>query len=566
MRRRDISKLILASAGVAGSARTAAGASSTFSWDALREPGYIRVPDGTYHIHRKLQTISPNTIVGDSRDRTVLLAEPFDDYVLEVGNDMATPNAGAIQRMRFFGARGNLGCLHMNRLSHMWHLDELVFSGGPCPALVIDNCWDSNYTNIDIFSHIGKSADPANGASVIFRSGCNNIYCRGLRIEGALSGGLYVNGGPIYVVTGKIDDGAQHPQTAAAATVGRSGGLVLDDFYLGGTLGHFHIDVAGSLKLGKVLLDGGTDYIAAIGDHRQWWHANAESLPGVSAAFMGPMIGELDLGQAQFNRFHPSLETETRAAVYSKIYPIRQVHNLAVTAYAALNGHTIRVSTTLRSAHDELFKNSILVHNATGTEAGASPGARRRILHSSRNGDLVLQGPQPVILDGDWSIEYCAQHATPIRYRSVSLEAGLPLFATVCAPVRITSGLTYISQPSESAYGSTAFEVSGDQLARARDLQGLYLIDDETGEPYYIQYGLDARHRIGIIYDRTIGLDTGHTFSIVAGYAADVDVRGGVARWYFAGVEHRARVADLSAYGYSSAQVPLWAFRSSFGA
>jgi hypothetical protein len=65
---------------------------------------------------------------------------------------------------------------------------------------------------------------------VIFRNACNNIYCQGLRIEGAHSGGIYTDGGPIYVVTGKIDDGFGGPQSTAAITVTAGGHLVLDDF------------------------------------------------------------------------------------------------------------------------------------------------------------------------------------------------------------------------------------------------------------------------------------------------------------------------------------------------
>jgi len=559
MDRRELSKLLLATtAGAPAPGHPEPDASSP--WEALNRTLYVRVPPGRYPVRQKLQTTLQNTIIGESRQSSVLLPAHFADYVLEIGNGKPGPNAGTIQRLRFYGVQGNLGCLHMNTLSHMWRLEELLFSGGPCPALVVDNCWDSNYSDIDVLGHIGPPGDPARGASVIFRNGCNNIYCRGLRIEGALSGGLYIDGSPIYVVTGKIDDGFGTPQTAPAITITADGFLVVDDFYLGGMRDQFHIDIAGSVRLGNVLLDGGTNRPAAINDRRAWRHLNAQTFPHAAETFFGPYLPLLDLGTAQFRRSHASVGTVTPAAIYSRIHPLRQVENLTTLANGSAADNTIRVSTTLRRPHGDLFKNSFLVHNATGTAARPIAGARRRILRSFNDGTLLLQGSQPVILDGDWSVEYCASHCTPLRHRNAVLDRDQSLFARVAQSLTISGPLIYVSAPGDPAYGTTKLRLQGADLSHGQDLRGLYLTDNATGEPFYIQYGLDSRDAIGVIYDRRGALRSEHTFSVVAGYAADVEVRGDVATWHFAGKQHRAALRELSEAGYEPEQAPLWDF------
>jgi hypothetical protein len=512
MRRRDIPKVLLASA--AGATLPAAVAdeasAATDLRKALQSHGTVRVPIGAYQLTSKLQTLIQNNISGDSRHDSVLRPSGFPDYVLEVGNGQPGPNAGKIERLRFYGAAGNLGCLHMNHLSHMWRLEDLLFSGGPCPALVVENCWDSNYTDIDILGHVTRGDDPAKTAAVIFRQACNNIYCRGLRIEGAHSGGIYIDGGPIYVVTGKIDDGFGGPQTAAAITVAAGGHLVVEDFYLGGMRDQFQIDVAGTLKLGRVCLDGGTNK-PAIYDHRAWRHLDVESSPGFSAASIGPQIDVLDLGGAEFRRTHPSVETETPAAVYSRIHPIRQVGNLRTVANGAVSGNSIVIGTSLRAAHNDLYTNSFLVHNGDR--------GRRKILRSFVDGKLLLEDTRPVALDGDWSVEYCENHYTPILHENVWLAPGQTLFAVVSSKVVIASAPKYVTSPADAAYGTTKFKISGEGVASGRDIAGLFLINNVTGEAYYIQYGVDQHDFVGIIYDLRDALAVNDEFSIVAGHS-----------------------------------------------
>ena len=516
MRRRDVPKVLLASLADAELSPAQAATESNLEarlQEALRARGAVHVAVGTYQLTSKLQTLVQNDIAGDSRHDTVLHPSGFPDYVFEVGDGRPGPNAGRITRLKLSGAAGNLGCLHMNSLSHMWHLDDLIFQGGPCPALVVDSCWDSNYTNIDILGHVSPGTDPAKTSAVIFRNGCNNIYCRGLRIEGALSGGIYTDGGPVYVVTGKIDDGFGGPQTAAAVTVAPTGYLVIDHFYFGGMLNQFHIDVAGTLKLGRVALDGGTNRPAAIHDRRAWAHINALTRPTFSAASGGPFLPGLDLGEAEFRRYHPGVNTETPAAVYSKIHPIRQVKHLAVRSNSTARSNTIEVATSLRDAHHDLYKNSFLVHNATGV--------RRKILTSSNSGELTLEGATPVITDADWSIEYCETHDTPIRYKNAWLDRGQSLFATVASRATLTGTPTYISDPGNEAYGTTKVRITSGKLGPGRDVTGLFLVDNVTGTACYIEYGIDSRGDIGLIYDRRATLDLAHDFSVVAGHISE---------------------------------------------
>jgi hypothetical protein len=517
MRRRDIPKVLLASVvtGQPPAAQPAANLSTVDLQSLLRVRGAVRIPAGTHQVTGKLQTLVPNDISGDSRHDTALVPDSFADFVFEVGNGSPGPNAGRIARLKFHGAHRNLGCLHMNTLSHMWHLDDLIFQGGPCPALVVDNCWDSNYTNIDILGHVSPGDDPAKTAAVIFKNGCNNIYCRGLRIEGGLSGGIFVDGGPIYVLSGKIDDGFGGPQSAPAVTVVATGALILDNFYFGGMLNRFHLDVSGMVRLGKVAFDGGTNSPAAINDRRAWSHIDKKTHPSVSSTTGGPFIPGLDLGEAQFHRFHPSVASETPAAVYSRIHPIRQVKNLAVRANGGAAGQTRTVATSLHTPNDDLFKNSFLVHNSTGT--------RRRILSSSASGDLVLDAVEPVPVDSDWSIEYCASHETPIRHENVWLDAGVTLFAVVANPVFLRGTPAYVDDPGDVAYGTTRIGITGLGVTANKELRGLFLIDNLSDEAYYIEYGMDAHGVIGVIYDRRSALDTQREFRVAAGHVANRD-------------------------------------------
>jgi hypothetical protein len=103
-------------------------------------------------------------------------------------------------------------------------------------------------------------------------------------------------------------------------------------------------------------------------------------------------------------------------------------------------------------------------------------------------------------------------------------------------------------------------------LSRGDDLAGLYFIDEQSGEPFYIEYGMDRGGYIGIIYDRRESLNVASSFSVVAGYDAGVTVRAGFALWTYAGVDHSASVSELTKAGFGPDQVPLWGFNKSASA
>jgi hypothetical protein len=74
-----------------------------------------------------------------------------------------------------------------------------------------------------------------------------------------------------------------------------------------------------------------------------------------------------------------------------------------------------------------------------------------------------------------------------------------------------------VATPSDAAYGTTKFKISG--LEPGHDVTGLFLVDNITAESYYIQYGVDPRGCIGVMYDRRGALTVNDEFSIVAGHS-----------------------------------------------
>jgi hypothetical protein len=262
-----------------------------------------------------------------------------------------------------------------------------------------------------------------------------------------------------------------------------------------------------------------------------------------------------------FRRSSIHHDDTTPAAVHSRIYPIRHVANLAVRSVAATGANALTVRTSLVARANDLYKGLHLVHN----QDGYLSRSRRRVLASYSDGRLVLAGAERIVVDDDYSLEFSGQHATPIRADAVSLDAGQTLFAKLARGVRIASAPAYQRDPRRAAYGLTTFALAGVEDAANRDLAGYYLIDEANGTPYYIGYGA-RRSVIGVMYDVTAFLDRSHRYSIVAGYAADVQIRGGVAVWWFGGKQHHASIADLEAAGFDVHNVPLWGFDANAGA
>lgn len=536
-------------------------ADDTAAWRSMGAVnGCHVVPDGTYRITAKVQTSAFLTIIGTTRQNTVLESAGFPDHLLEVGSRDSgpNPNVGSLQRLRFLGGEHNTSLLHMNQLSHMWRLDELLFQSAGCPALIIDNCWDSNFTNIDILS-CGTGGDPTAGAAVIVKTGSNNLYFRGLRIEQCPAGALYVGAdcGPVYVTTGKIDQGFI-AEAAAAVTIAGGAVLCLNDFSITGVAGQFAFDVAGTLLLGNVIVDGGSGR-AAINDARRWNHRDPRSVPGISAAACGPALPALNLGSAQFYRSHPSSNQETRAVLHSRVLPLRSVERVVLSANGRDSGDTILVQTDLRRPTNNQFDRSFLVHNPTGTQASGQAGARRKILTSFADGQLLLQGNWPCTVDAEWSVEFCGGHYTPnLGVAGVRLDPGMSLFSILYTGLTIASRPQYQGTAAAVAPGGTRFALSGVPSGALPDAAGYFLVDESSGEPFLISHGIDAALGVAVLYDRVADLSIKTTYSIVAGYAAGIMDTGSTLEWSHGGKRQRAPVAALHRLGFDSFNLPLW--------
>jgi len=534
----------------------------THAWcEMVAVSGCHFVADGIYRITSKVQTSAFLTIIGSTRQNTVLQSAGFRDHLLEVGvrESGPNPNVGTLQRLRFLGGPGNTGLLYMNQLSHMWRLDDLLFQDADCPALVIDNCWDSNYTNIDVLSCGAHGGNPVDAAAVILKNGSNNVYFRGLRIEQCPSGALYVgrNCNPIHVTTGKIDQGFI-PQSAAAVTVAAGAALSLNDFNITGVAGQYTFDIVGSLLLGNVSVDGGSGR-AAIKDCRRWVHQDVLGVPGISEAACTPALPNLNLGSAQFYRSNPSINAETRSVLHSRILPLRLVERLEVLANGRRSANSTLVQTDLRLPTNNRLDRSFLVHNPTGTEAAGQPGARRKILTSFADGQLSLQGGWPCTVDAEWSVEFCGGHYTPnLTVAGVQLDSGMSLFSILYTGVRIASRPQYQSTSAAVAPGATRFTLAGVPPGALPDAAGYFLVDEYSGEPFLISHGLDATLGMAVMYDRVADLSIEATYSIIAGYAAGITDTGSTLEWSHGGKRHRASVGAAVRYGFDSFNVPLW--------
>jgi len=542
------------------------------AWNScVKVSGLHRVIDGNYLVRSKVQSSAFITLHGDTRQNTILRSAGFADYVLEIGNQPAgpNPNVGAIARIRFLGGTAaNSGMLHMNQLSHMWRLDDLLFQSCACPALVIDNCWDSTYTNIDILS-CGYSNQPANvGAAVKIINGCNNLYIRSLRVEQSPSGAIFVDQGiaPLNISQGKIDQGfiaqsADAITMIATSSVAKGSLLTLDNYSITGIGGgHYAASLTGycSMVWGKVSVTGGTGASAHILDRRTWGHLDSSTVPNSGVASMEPAIGRLDLGQSSFGKGHASQPTAvTPAVVNSKIFPIRAVGQLSVNANGTIANNTILVGTSLTASQNNLYNGMYLVHNPTGTQAQGQGGARRLILTSFTNGSMLLQGGFNCTLDADWSIEYCGGHYTPnFRANNIIADAGMDLFAVLQTGCTI-SAVAY-QAAGGAAGGATTFTLTAANFPGNTDCTGYFLVDETTGEPYYLNYGVDGAGKAAVLYDRTADLDTTHTFSIVAGYDPNIQVNGASYEWSFAGKKKTATIASCDSYGFDRNNLPLW--------
>lgn len=510
--------------------------------------------DGNYLCTSKVQILTQINVEGESRHEVQIRSSGVTGYLMEIGNGVTNPQAGNLSNLRFYGEASNTGILHLTTNCHLWSLNNLLFSPSPCPALVVDDCWDASYGNIDILGCAGPGASASTNASVIIKGTSNNLTFERLRIENGVSGAIYCEG-YITLMNGKADSGFL-PQFAPSLTVTAAGNVQIDTYTFSGMNGQLTILCAGELRLASVLMDGGSGAQAHISDIRAWSHLDTVTFPGISSAAIGPVIPVIDLGRAHFKRVHPSVNTQTLAAITSRIYPLRQVANLTVNANGAVSGNTRTIGTTLTAASNDLYKGCYLVHNANGYLAAQ----RRKIITSFTSGNMVVYGDDALTLDGDYSIEYVGNHGTPIRTDGISIAAGMVEFQVISTGATISTAPAYDNTPGDPTYGLTTFSMAIPGVSAGTSLTGFHLIDEQTGYAYAIWYGLTAGGVVGVPYDESTRINTTHTFSVVAGYSNQVEVKGASASWMWARQIKTALLSDLNAEGFDLQNVPLWGF------
>jgi hypothetical protein len=554
------------------------------AWNTMgKVRGYHFVPtspaptSGAYLFFTKVQTQGVLTIEGADRQWTTIEPLSFTDYVFEVGAS-STPggnqNLGQIKRLGFTnGKAANLGMLHMNVESQLWRLDDLLFQTNACPALVVDTCYDSNYTNIDIYNSGGNAA-PSAGAAVILRSAIsgnstNNIYFRGLHIEQCIYGCMYIGPGcaPIHWDTGKIDQGFNAGQVNPAIYIDGNpatlawGFLFINNWTITGVYNaQYSVYCKGSLKLGgQTYWVGGSTAAAFIFDGRGWGQINSASSPGAGAASYGPKIPPIDLGSSYFGRTSISVNSSTLAAVQSKIPGIRALLAVNVTTTAASGSFNTLVQTNNTFAANGYYNNCYLVYNPNGTQ----PAFRRQILQTiaaSGASQLVVIGTGALPNSGDYSIEYCGGHYTPnFRADQIILDQQMTLFAVLFTGITISGSAAYLSSAGSGASAGTYFTTS---LAANVDYTGYYLVNEQTGEPYLITYGSDGGSIVSVPYNRTAEFQTGATYSMVAGYAHGAKQVGDSLEWSFAGKRKTALISALLSAGFDTENFPVWGFSS----
>ena len=526
-------------------------------WNTMgKVSGFHFVFDGNYLFNSKVNTQQFVTINGTGRQLTQVTGN-FPDYLMEIGisTSGSNPNVGELKRMAFRGVgASNLGCLHMMPGSHMWRLDELLFQSCACPAFVNDGCEDANYTNIDILSC---------SQGVVIKNGSNNLYFRGLRIEQCQNGPLSITTAPeIWINEGKIDQGFIGGQTAPCVHIDLNSRVSIDNFAIEGNLGQYTFQVEGEMRLGDVFVTGGTNMPSHILDRRPWLLNNAITQPTYSPAFWGPALLRLDLGSSEWYAAHPSVSTLTPAVVDSNQGSLRVINQVTTISNGVVQGNSILIGSNVSLTVNNQFINCYLVHNSTGTQASGQPGARRKIIACFVGGNLQLEGTWPVTLDNDWSLEYSGGHYTQIETDNIIMEPGMDLFRQITTGLSITNTPTYTPATSSPAPGMTSFTVSAP--AASTSVVGYYLVDDITGEPYLIGYGVDGSGTMAIMYDYTgVGdptrfIDTQHTFSIWAGYSPGIHKVDDSYVWNFAGQDHTVTIAQANLMGYDYSNLPLW--------
>lgn len=553
--------------GAVGSGAAGTAPADTAAWQTLVRVGGIQViADGLYQINAPIVTSSFISMIGWTRQNTALLSTGFSGPLLQIGNlpNGPNPNAGALERIRFVAAAGNTACLFMQQLSHLWRLNDLIFQNSPCPALINNNCWDANYSNIDILS---CATTPGQGAAVQIVNGSNNVYFRGLRVEQCPQGCISLFNAPsIFIEEGKCDQGFI-VQSQPTIQVDANSQLNISDFTLTGATGVYPIVTAGSLTLDNVYFTGGTKTPAHIQDNRKWKLINAASNPTFSGTYWGPLIQPLKLGTSRFDYAHPSVPDVTPGVVYSNQGAMTIINQVTVISNGVVSNGTILVGTNLPISFNGQYIGCWLVHGPTGTQSLGEAGSRRKIVQCFIGGNIQVQGIAPMTTDADWTLEYAGGHYTPIEADEVTLSGGISLFYPIALSNKSSPGVTLsllgyapatVSNPPVTQYSITGGQLTGTSLV----LTGFYLVDDVTGEPYFINNNNSSV--INVMYDTTgtgnpsYKLNVAHPFSVISGNKSGVRLENGNFVWNFAGTTRTMPIAQANDYGYDINNMPLW--------
>lgn len=509
-----------------------------------------RLAYGTYLTQTSIIGNYTPTLVGDQKFNSAIIAGTGSTaYMLDFGDGVSSiAQTGNLSNLRLQGGVNNSGILRFNFRCHLWTLNNLLFSASPCSAIVNHDSWDSVWTQLDILGCSGPGSNPATGASVRITGDSNNIYCFALRIERAICGGLYNEGANIYI-NGKLDNGFATVETAHAITNTATGLLEMDRFNVQGVgNAKYNIDNAGGLIITNSGFLGATGANAHINDRRVWTQT------GIFAVNVGPEIPMLKVTGSNFSRTFFSINAETGAIIHSKIFPVRVFAKLTVSTDNGASGQTRNVSVTGITLSNNQYDRCWLVHNSDGFLSTS----RRKIITTLAGGNLILAGNDAVVTDADYSIEYAGGHQTPnLQFDGNTESQAIRRFATIASGCTIATTGTYVSAAGAD-YGCTTLNITTG-LVNGTDLTGYYLVDETSGEPFLIGFGLSGA-TIGLMYNVTARLLTTRTYSVIAGYYGGARQVGSEWVWNFAGRLRTANIERARNKGFDQNNLPLWGF------
>src|SRR6202789_1467774 len=216
-------------------------------------------PAGTYKVSNSLKVTALLNIAGSGRISTTFTGVLSGVPVF----DIQSAQACYFRDIGFLGVTGATACVSLTNTAHMWELRSLLFRSCACPAILVDDSWDSEWFDIDILGASGPGGStPVTGASVVFRNNCNNYHIYGLRIEQPAICGLFVGGtsNEISIFGGKVDGGFAVTSAYPAYVVQGNSQLKCHDVYWGGE-SNYHVSIADTsvVTCANCYFDGGWD-------------------------------------------------------------------------------------------------------------------------------------------------------------------------------------------------------------------------------------------------------------------------------------------------------------------